>query len=242
MKNIVYKITYLPHINTDLPKYYIGSKYNYKENCYLGSVSSNQIFSFTKNKPLKEWWKYETKNHPERFSIEIIREYDYSIDKYMLVEEEYKIQKTLEVQSNKEYFNQSYATKGWVSAEKTETTKLKLSQKTKEYWNSPEGLEKKKRLVERNKKTKSIEMKKKWEENKEFMVSVFSSKGGRKKGIKNKIPGAGKRRNNLRKVSHKGIVYENAHIAAEIFFKNNINGPTYVRRMCKRKVNDWEYV
>ena len=58
--NILYKVTYLPHLNTNWPKYYVGSKYNYKGN-YFGSVDSKQIYEYTEGLTLKDWWKKEKK-------------------------------------------------------------------------------------------------------------------------------------------------------------------------------------
>lgn len=237
--HVLYKITYLPHLGTNRPKYYIGSKYNYHRK-YFGSVASKQIFPFTEGMSLKKWWKNQTTKQPNLFTFQIIMSFE-DIDKQTLIEEEYKLQKQLDCVSNPDYFNQGFATKGFVSSIKTDETKKKMSESTKRYWNSIDGQKKKERLSERNKITKSEQQKKIWQENYDQMLTNFTKKGGRKKGIKNKVPGAGKRRNNLLTVSHNGTIYQNAYEAAKIHYSTNPHGEHYIRRMCRKNINGWKY-
>jgi hypothetical protein len=160
--NIIYKITYLPHVyNNTPPFYYIGSKYNYKNN-YYGSPSSNQKDWYTEDLSIREWWKKEIKNNKDRFKFEIISVLSETITPEMLVEEEKKIQLEKNVRESVEYFNKSVATSGWVSVPRTDKTKKVVSEKTKKYWDSEEGQLKKQRLIERNKTEHSISMKEKW--------------------------------------------------------------------------------
>lgn len=156
--HILYKVTYLPHLNTDLPKYYVGSKYNYKGN-YYGSVASSMIFEYTNGLPLKQWWKNSLKD-VSNFTFEIIEVFD-DVTPQELVEKEFELHQQLNVLSE-EYFNQSLATKGWVSSKKSEETRKRMAEKTREYWESEEGQKKRERLQERNRQTKSQEMKDKW--------------------------------------------------------------------------------
>ncbi len=158
--HIIYKVTYLPHLNTAYPKYYIGSKFNWKGN-YLGSVSSSRAFEFTNNLPLKTWWKNEQK-YSDRFRFEIIRSFeDISTSDLVLVERE--IHLALNVAMCHDYFNQCIALRGFVSSPKSKETKKRMSDSAKAYWDSIEGQEKSKRLSERNKSTKSVEMKNIWQ-------------------------------------------------------------------------------
>lgn len=149
--NIVYKITYLPHLNTDLPKYYIGSKFNYKGN-YFGSIASKQIFDYTNGKSLKHWWK--TRNRDE-FVFQILAEYD-NISPTDLVLKEREVQKELGIESS-DYFNQAFAAKGFCSKIKSEATKIQMSLSMSNFWNTEAGLQKRERLRQRNKQTKSQE-------------------------------------------------------------------------------------
>ena len=147
--NIIYKITYLPHLNTNYPKFYIGSKMNYSSSrFYLGSVSSKQIFEYTENMPLYQWWKLKTKNCSSDFLFEILEIYNCDANELLLYEEQW--QRKLDISSN-EYFNQAYATKNFCSKKNSESQKLLKSKKTKEFWASPEGELKKERLRARNK-------------------------------------------------------------------------------------------
>lgn len=114
----------------------------------------------------------------------------------------------------------------------TEERKKELSQNTRDDWNTPAGLEKKQRLAERNKQTKSAEIKQAWADGK----YDNRAKGGRPKGAKNK-PGAKKRPQ--RKLKINGVIYDNAYDASVIY---NIN-PVNIRRRCRLpQYNEWNYV
>ena len=74
--NILYKITYLPHLkNQTPPYYYVGSKYNYDKK-YFGSPSSKQKDWYSENFTICKWWKQKIKNNKDDFYFEIISEYD----------------------------------------------------------------------------------------------------------------------------------------------------------------------
>lgn len=131
--HILYKITYLPHIGTNYPKYYIGSKYNFKGN-YFGSVSSSSIPEYTNGETLKKWWSTRDKKD---FKFEILKIFE-QIDPGELILQERKLHDELNVLSN-EYFNSCKALKGFVSSKKSVETKIKLSNSLKKFYSSPEG-------------------------------------------------------------------------------------------------------
>jgi hypothetical protein len=228
--HILYKVTYLPHLNTDYPKFYIGSKYNYKGN-YYGSVDSKQVYEYTGGKPLRDWWKLQ-KESPENFLFEILETFD-DITPEELVNKERDLQLTINVLSE-EFFNHSIATKGFCSKKRSEETKRSVSQKTREYWESEAGKLKKQRLSERNKKFQSDWMKEKWKNPSESMVN--KTYHGRPKGSKD--VGERKPRSTIRKVCYDGIVYENAIEASEVYGVH----PVTIRRWCKDNMNKWSYV
>lgn len=160
--NIIYMITYLPHVGTSYPKYYIGSKFNYAgEGSYMGSPSSSQVFEYTSGDSLKEWWKSRVVSEPDNFKFEIISEHDCTPKE--LVEFEKDVHIKYDVLSS-EYFNQSIATSGWVSVKRSESTKAIISHKTREFWKTEEGQLKKDRMRKRNSKLKSAEMRARWED------------------------------------------------------------------------------
>lgn len=173
--NIIYKVTYLPHLTTNYPKYYIGSKLNYKGN-YFGSIASRKKFEFTNESTLKDWWRFQIKKHPENFLFEILEECS-MLDKYQLTEKEKEYHLKHNVAISKEYFNQATATGLFVSSKKDNQTKLKMSSSLKEYYQTPEGIEKRKRLVERNKTLHAITMKEKWKQPSEKMLQCLNNLG-----------------------------------------------------------------
>lgn len=199
--HILYKITYLPHLGTDYPKFYIGSKYNYKGN-YYGSVDSKQIYPYTEGKQLKNWWK-EQKQNIENFKFEILQKFD-EITPEQLVERERDLHLSLDVLSE-EYFNHSVATKGFCSRKRSEESKQHIAKKTKEYWDSEEGQEKRNRLTERNKTHHSEWMKERWQNPTEAM------KHGLIKSLKNRRI-TDETRQKLKKIhlidiEYRGIIY-----------------------------------
>lgn len=228
--HILYKITYLPHLGTDYPKFYIGSKYNYKGN-YYGSVDSKQIYPYTEGKQLKNWWK-EQKQNIENFKFEILQKFD-EITPEQLVERERDLHLSLDVLSE-EYFNHSVATKGFCSRKRSEESKQHIAKKTKEYWDSEEGQLKKQRLIERNKQHQSNWMKERWKTPSDAQLNANIP--GRPKGAKDLK--ARQPRGNIRKVCFDGIVYNDAMEASKIY---NVH-PVTIRRWCKDNMNKWSYV
>lgn len=188
MRSVIYKITYKPHLGTNFPKFYVGSKYNYNENhFYMGSVASSIILDFTEGKSLKNWWSNKTTNEKENFHFEILEEFLNISPKELLVQEK-RIQEKLGV-LGEQYFNRSIATIGWCSLENDEAQKKKKSEATKKFWSSKEGQKKKERLAKRNKKTKSKEMLEHWNNISEEDYRNFCKKmkgKGRPKGSKDK--------------------------------------------------------
>lgn len=221
MKHIIYRVTYSPHLNTKYPKFYIGSKYDYKGS-YYGSVSSVQIHEFTNGMPLVEWWKKIDKND---CLFEILESFQ-NITPADLVEVEKKYHLENNVSYSDEYFNASIATSGWVSVKRSEHTKKIMSDKTKKYWDSAAGQEKRKRLIENNKKTKSELMMKKWQDP-EFRERMKYRKR------------AGPRKNTpFRKCKIEGVVYMNVKEASKVY---NLTAD-YIRKKCRtEEYTEWNY-
>jgi len=229
--HILYRITYLPHLeNNTNPKYYIGSKYNYNGK-YFGSPSATSKDWFTGELSICDWWKNETKEYPEKFKFEIIESYD-DITTTDLVNKEYDLHCKLNIK-DKQYFNRSYATKGWISSERDENTKKLISDKIKKYWkNNPDAIERKQKLIKFNKDTKSEFMKQMWNEGK------FKNRDnwGRPKGCLDKKI---RKEKVQRKIIIDDEIYDNAIIAAEKFGIDPVN----VRRRCRlEKYKNWRYV
>ena len=197
--HVLYKITYIPHLNTDYPKYYIGSKYNWKPG-YFGSISSKRVFEYTNGHTLKEWWKEETKT-PSNFIVEIVMSFA-NITPNELVQHERLLQEQLNVLSC-EYFNQCLAIRGFVSSKKDVETKRLLSESTKRFWESEQGQLKRQRLIERNRLTKSDEIKRKWQSDPDFARrAIEASKRPNKPEHNRKI-----REAKLQQIDYKGNVY-----------------------------------
>jgi hypothetical protein len=234
--NIVYKVTYLPHLkNQTPPYYYVGSKYDYNGN-YFGSLSSIQEEWYTEGLTICDWWKKQIKENKDNFLFEIIFQYD-EITPVQLVEEEKKYQLELDVKNSNEYFNKSIATTGWVSAPRTEESKEKIRRITKEYWDSgsEESIKRRKELSERNERVKSKEMKEKWKNPTDKM----------KKNLERLIntPNSKKRKPKCQRSGQKvfccGVIYENAVEASKVFGIT----PTSIRRRCKSEnYEDFYYI
>lgn len=161
-RGIIYVITYKPHVDHhSLPCYYIGSKFRWDENQkYIGSVSSNEVFSFTDNKPLRVWWKEEWKRSPENFVFEIVEDLEEtSIEN--LLREEFEYQQWADI-SRERFFNQAYANGKFFSKPKSEETKEKQSKSLAEFYKTKSGEEKRKQISILNKKIKSSQMKESW--------------------------------------------------------------------------------
>ena len=163
-KNLIYRVWYLPFVmNNQNPKYYCGSKYHYKGN-YFGSLSSRRVTEYSNNMSLKDWWKSEIKRDKSNFYFEILEICESDCTPEQLVIKEVEWHNKLNVLSD-DYFNQCIAAKNFFSRVRSgpigEATRRKHSNKTKEYWDSPEGQAKRQRLIERNKQPKNF--KKLWE-------------------------------------------------------------------------------
>jgi hypothetical protein len=242
--NILYKITYLPHLkNQTPPYYYVGSKYNY-DNKYFGSPSSKQKDWYTGDLTICKWWKQKIKTNKDDFYFEIILEYD-QISPKQLVEEEKKIHMELDVKNSKEYFNKSVATSGWVSVPRTDDTKKKMSRITKNYWdqNSQKALERRKELSERNRKIKSKQLKEKWKNPTDKMLKALEKN---KSKLKNKseewimnIKNAERKPKTAQKVFGCGTIYDSAVDASKVIGIDPVN----IRRRCRSKnYQDWYYL
>jgi hypothetical protein len=207
--HILYKVTYLPHLGlgTNRPKFYIGSKYNYKGN-YYGSVASKQVYEYTEGKSLKDWWKIQ-KLTPENLLFEVLEVFD-DITPEELVNKERDLQLKLNVLSES-YFNHSVATKGFCSKKRSEESIKHISNKTKQYWDSDAGQLKRQRLVERNERNKKIHsdlMIEKWKNPSDAM------KEGLIKSLKTRtgVPLSAETRQKLKKIhlieiEYRGIIY-----------------------------------
>ena len=228
--HVVYKITFIPHIGTDKPKYYIGSKFNYKPG-YFGSVSSKKVFGYTNDIPLHIWWKKEAKDNPGNFKFEILEECS-KMNKYELVKCENEWQLHFDIRTS-DYFNQVYASGKFVSGAKDKCTKLKLSDSLKKYYSTEEGGLKKERLVERNKATRSSIMKERWQKPTDKMIKRVIT--GRPKGSQDN-----KKRVVFFRTLTDGVrVYSNANEAALVYKI----APANIRRRCRINYKGvWRYI
>ena len=238
--NILYRITYLPHLkNQTPPYYYVGSKYNYDKK-YFGSPSSKQKDWYSGELDICNWWKEEIKDNKDNFYFEIMSEYD-KISPKQLVEEEKKIHIELKVKNSKEYFNKSVATTGWVSIPRTDETKKKISEITKNYWdkNSQKALERRKELSERNKKIKSKELKEKWKNPTDKMLDNYERFVNMVKNQKRGKDKFKRKQRTTQKVFCCGIIYEDAVEASKVVGIN----PANIRRKCRLdQYTDWYYL
>lgn len=229
--NIIYLITYIPHLNTSFPKYYVGSKYRY-DGKYLGSPSSKKILDFTEGKTLGQWWKEKTKTNPNNFRFDILFVGNEDISPNELVLIEHDIQKDWNVLTL-DFFNQTLATRGWVSGPRENVTKQLISQKTKAYWSTDAGIDKKYRLIERNQTLHSTRMKYKWKEPSEKMLTM--RRPGRGKGVKDKMP-------RCRPDRYKVLFNGNIMSVKEAADMEKVT-PTTIRKRCRdRFMNQWSYI
>jgi len=200
--HVVYKITYIPHLNTEHPKYYIGSKYNYKPG-YFGSVASKQVYDYTDGMYLKDWWKIQ-KQCPENFIFEILEIFD-DITPDELIKRELLFQQQYNVLSE-DFFNHSLATVGFCGAKRGEVSRKLISQRMKDFWASGEGQEKRERLIERNQKQQSTVMLEKWKDPSDKMIEYRARLGKNTKSDETKLKMSIARRSKL-VVEYNGIVY-----------------------------------
>jgi hypothetical protein len=232
--NIIYKVTYLPHLKNETPPYYyVGSKYDYNGN-YFGSLSSKQEEWYTEGLTICDWWRKQVKENKDNFLFEVIFQYD-EITPVQLVEEEKRYQLELDVKNSQEYFNKSIATTGWVSASRTDESKEKIRKITKEYWDagSEESIKRREELSERNRKVKSKEMKEKWKNSTDKMIKnrerfIHMAK------TQKIIP-----KYTSRKVFCRGVIYESAVEASKVFGVT----PDRIRQKCRlEKYEDFYYI
>jgi hypothetical protein len=220
--NVIYRITYKPHLGTNFPKYYIGSKYNYKGN-YFGSLASNQVFDYTEGESLKKWWKNRNKDD---LLFEIIECLECTPQQLILSEREYQLQQNV---LSPEFFNQTIANKGLFSKQKSEETRHKMSVATKHFWSSKEGLAKKQRLIERNKTIGAEQTRERWKNPTNNMLKqVEILRKTSRKGCKDVHP---RRRRPTQLIKANKEVFCNAVKAGAKF---NIC-PTVVRYYCRKK-------
>jgi len=228
--HILYKITFKPHLNTNYPKFYIGSKYNYKGN-YFGSVDSKQIYEYTEKLSLRDWWKKQ-KNNKDNFLFEILETFD-NISTQELIIKERDLQIKLNVLSD-DYFNHSIATKGFCSIKNSEITKKIKSIKTKEYWDSLPGFHKKQKLIERNKNQQSDAMKEKWKNPSEKMKNRVIA--GRTKGSKDFKK---RKQKPIKRIFADGLIFNDALSASKHFGIDPVN----IRRRCRLNYKgNWKYL
>jgi len=239
--HILYKITYLPHVENNTPPfYYVGSKYNY-DGKYMGSPASKQSDWYTGGLSIADWWKQQVRNNPQNFKFEIVADYD-DVQPQDLVEHENELQLRLNVKDSDEYFNKAIATCGWVSAPRTEETKNKIRAITSNYWqqDTDEVLARKEKLVEYNKKHSADRIRKTMMEH----PDKFEMTEERKQHLSNKVSemwasGAydNRKPRKQRCVRHNGTTYDNAAVAA-----NEVGcHPASIRRKCKSNIDGWSY-
>lgn len=118
----------------------------------------------------------------------------------------------------------------------TEDIKLQISESNKEYYKTEEGILRRAAIASNNKKLKSEEMRRRWNENPEYMYSISASKGGRRKGSKNLNPT--KPKCTIRKVTDGVTIYSDAVEAAKVYGIHPVN----IRYKCRNLINDWSYV
>lgn len=235
--NILYRITYLPHLEAKTPPYYyVGSKYNYKGN-YWGSPASVQLDWYSTNLTIRDWWKQEIKNK-NNFSFEVL-EILSECNPHQLVEEEKLLHLKLNVKHSNEYFNKAIATAGWVSIPRTEETKKKVSKITKAYWdkNNEQAQKRRKQLSEAEWQTPERK-KERWKNPTFAMIEMVKKLGQTsRKGIKDKRPR--KPKNNIKIISGDGVIYENAKKAGKEIGISPVN----IRRRCRLSIySNWYYV
>lgn len=122
----------------------------------------------------------------------------------------------------------------WTGIKNTEETKLLKSQRTKEFWDSEEGQEKKIRLIEKNKTTHKQVMLEKWQNPSEAMIN--RQVHGRPKGAKDIKQ---RKQRTERKIWVDGKIYNSAKECSDVYGIDPVN----VRRRCRLpQYNDWRYV
>ena len=138
--------------------------------------------------------------------------------------------------SNGDYFNSAYAAIGFASQPRCQATKTILSIRTKNFWNTEAGILKRARLGDRNRKTKSAQMKALWANPTKAMLDRRI--GGRPKGAKDtKLRKQFIRK--TKKVMIMGIEYVDAESASKIL---KMPYSTITSRCNGEKYTDWLYL
>tara|TARA_R110000803_G_scaffold135667_1_gene202616 strand:+ start:37 stop:768 length:732 start_codon:yes stop_codon:yes gene_type:complete len=184
--HILYRITYLPHVESNTePFYYVGSKYDYTGN-YWGSPASKQRDWYTGELSISDWWKKEVSKNIDSFRFEVLQSFD-DITPQDLVMEEYTLHTSLDVRNLELYFNRAIATKGFCAVRKTDITKKKISETTQRYWDSDteEVRKRRKDLIERNKRVKSEELSSRWKTNPEQFDITHDKRDKLSQSVKN---------------------------------------------------------
>jgi hypothetical protein len=116
-------------------------------------------------------------------------------------------------------------------------TKQSISLSNKLYYQTEDGKRRRLLLSEKNRKTKSEEMKRRWKLDYDQMKSQTAA-GGRRKGCKD----LKKRKTRTeRKIECNGTIYETAVEAARHYYESNPHGPHHIRRLCRLQRSGWRY-
>lgn len=108
MSRIIYEVIYIPWANNNEGKPWIYSGSDYHNNPhYLGSASSMSKPSWAGGLTVRQWWKYETKNYPERFIKTVLMEVSDHITHTVLQSLESAIQKSEDHRNDTRYFNRT---------------------------------------------------------------------------------------------------------------------------------------
>jgi hypothetical protein len=216
--HILYKVTYLPHLGTKYPKYYIGSKMNYVGN-YFGSPSSKKKFKYTCGQSLKDWWKSRDKAD---FKFEVVKTFPDITTRIELLTEEHNLQLELDITSD-EYFNRAYARARFFPKKnsKSRQHRKKISQAKKRWYQTKQGqefLDRKRFPTEEVRLAKSKQAKERWKNPTPAMLSKVKSS---------------------RKVSCNGLIYNSTKEASnvtgiklstlQLWVRTNKNGWNYIQ-------------
>lgn len=240
--HVIYKITYLPHLEANTPPYYyVGSKCNYNDKRkYLGSLSSVQQTWWSEGHKAGSWWKAKTKKNPELFKFEILEEFDDNVSAKEMILHERQYHDELDILSET-YFNFSKATRGFCGCKRSPESKDKVAKSTKRFWNSTEGQAKKLALIENNKKIKPTELSMKWQD--PTFIEKMKKRKPRVHTTKSRevLSNSMKLYHSLKEkkaVIIDGVWYKDANEASDQFRIH----PTNIRRRCRlAKYTNWNY-
>ena len=117
----------------------------------------------------------------------------------------------------------------------TDEVKNQISKSNLEYYQTELGIERRKKLSESNRISKSSEMKKRWLEDYESM-KLSTKKGGRKKGCLDIGPRLPKC--NIRALTDGKRRFEDAYEASSVYGIHPVN----IRRKCRKLLDGWRYL